>query len=224
MLKEKRFVSYLIYALGEVAIIIVGVLLAMQINNWNEKRKENHRLQDIYKRIALDIDNNQASAEAMLEQYEAFKFLYDRVLQDSVSPDLIEQGLGTLVTGLIVYDYDKTGVDQLRDMNTQDSVAIQVIRLYDIAEIHLKAAENIIIASINDNLKNWSEEKTWFRSYVKGEYNAEALDYFLESAEYRNRVAYIYLMLYESYLPTIKEFVKTLEALKQKLQTNQAPN
>ena len=30
---------YIIYAIGEIALVVVGILIALQINNWNEKRK-----------------------------------------------------------------------------------------------------------------------------------------------------------------------------------------
>lgn len=38
LLKENRFSKYLIYALGEIILVVIGILLALQINNWNEER------------------------------------------------------------------------------------------------------------------------------------------------------------------------------------------
>ena len=31
--------KYLLYAIGEVALVVIGILIALQINNWNEERK-----------------------------------------------------------------------------------------------------------------------------------------------------------------------------------------
>jgi len=31
---------YLKYALGEIVLVVIGILLALQINNWNEERKD----------------------------------------------------------------------------------------------------------------------------------------------------------------------------------------
>ena len=39
LINEKRFVRYLKYALGEIILVVIGILIALQINNWN-----NHRL------------------------------------------------------------------------------------------------------------------------------------------------------------------------------------
>ena len=32
--------KYLVYAVGEIALVVIGILIALQINNWNEWRKE----------------------------------------------------------------------------------------------------------------------------------------------------------------------------------------
>jgi hypothetical protein len=39
MLNENKFSSYLIYAVGEIVLVVIGILLAIQINLWNQQRK-----------------------------------------------------------------------------------------------------------------------------------------------------------------------------------------
>ena len=40
MLKENRFSRYLVYAIGEIVLVVIGIFLALQLNNWNAERKE----------------------------------------------------------------------------------------------------------------------------------------------------------------------------------------
>jgi hypothetical protein len=40
LLAENKFHKYLVYALGEIALVMIGILLALQVNNWNEQRKD----------------------------------------------------------------------------------------------------------------------------------------------------------------------------------------
>ena len=40
LLNENKTVKYLKYAVGEVLLIMVGIFLALQLNNWNEGRIE----------------------------------------------------------------------------------------------------------------------------------------------------------------------------------------
>jgi uncharacterized membrane protein YgaE (UPF0421/DUF939 family) len=49
MLTENRFSKYLIYAIGEIVLVMIGILLALQINNWNEHRKDQIKEQVILK-------------------------------------------------------------------------------------------------------------------------------------------------------------------------------
>ena len=39
MLIENKFSKYLIYAIGEIVLVVIGILIAFQVNNWNENRK-----------------------------------------------------------------------------------------------------------------------------------------------------------------------------------------
>jgi hypothetical protein len=41
LLAENKFSKYLLYAIGEIALVVIGILIALQINNWNEERKQN---------------------------------------------------------------------------------------------------------------------------------------------------------------------------------------
>ncbi|MGB5402855.1 MAG: DUF6090 family protein, partial [Robiginitalea sp.] len=47
LLTDNKFSKYLLYALGEIALVMIGILLALQVNNWNEERKQNH-LETVY--------------------------------------------------------------------------------------------------------------------------------------------------------------------------------
>ena len=39
LLSENRFSKYMIYALGEIILVVIGILIALKINNWNENEK-----------------------------------------------------------------------------------------------------------------------------------------------------------------------------------------
>jgi cell division protein FtsL len=39
LLTENRFSKYFLYAIGEIILVVIGILIALQINNWNTNRK-----------------------------------------------------------------------------------------------------------------------------------------------------------------------------------------
>jgi hypothetical protein len=55
MLTENKFSKYLIYAIGEIILVVIGILIALQINNWNEKQKLNTQQQILLKSIKQDL-------------------------------------------------------------------------------------------------------------------------------------------------------------------------
>ena len=59
LLSDKSYGVYVLYASGEVALVVIGILLALQIDNWNEERKlkeeEINILQDFVESINEDL-------------------------------------------------------------------------------------------------------------------------------------------------------------------------
>ena len=40
MADDNKPLKYMRYAVGEIVLVVIGILIALYINNWNEKRKE----------------------------------------------------------------------------------------------------------------------------------------------------------------------------------------
>ena len=55
--------SYLLYALGEIMLVMIGILLALQINNWNEERKIRDSEQDILQNLKSELIINRDELE-----------------------------------------------------------------------------------------------------------------------------------------------------------------
>ena len=39
LLTDNKFSKYLLYAIGEIILVVIGILIALQINNWNAEQK-----------------------------------------------------------------------------------------------------------------------------------------------------------------------------------------
>ncbi len=50
--------KYLVYAIGEIALVVIGILIALQINNWNEWRKDREMEKAHLQEIAATADSN----------------------------------------------------------------------------------------------------------------------------------------------------------------------
>jgi uncharacterized membrane protein YidH (DUF202 family) len=55
---SKQRSTYFAYALGEIILVVVGILIALAINNWNEQRKETNNEQILLEKLSVEHDYN----------------------------------------------------------------------------------------------------------------------------------------------------------------------
>ena len=51
LMEQNKTGKYFKYAIGEIVLVVIGILIALQINNWNEQRKDNAKEQEYLKEI-----------------------------------------------------------------------------------------------------------------------------------------------------------------------------
>ena len=85
LMNENKVGKYFKYAIGEIFLVMLGILLALQVNNWNESRKETIQEQFILKRLSNDITSDiiQVTEEIDLitKNSEELKFCIDVILR-----------------------------------------------------------------------------------------------------------------------------------------------
>jgi len=77
--------KYFKYAIGEVILVVIGILIALQINNWNENRINNKEEQTILKALKIEISENQIILRKDVKRHtNALRLLNE--LSDYISP------------------------------------------------------------------------------------------------------------------------------------------
>ena len=73
--------KYMLYAIGEILLVMIGILLALQINNWNEKKKTSRTEHSILINLKKDFEANRETLklqnEDMQEQIAQINLLLD---------------------------------------------------------------------------------------------------------------------------------------------------
>ncbi|MBC8367628.1 hypothetical protein H8E52_09485 [bacterium] len=67
LIVRNRFTNYLLYALGEIVLVVIGILIALQINNWNDLRKAHELEMKYLGNIKADLVNNIAEIDRFIE-------------------------------------------------------------------------------------------------------------------------------------------------------------
>ncbi|MEJ2583888.1 MAG: DUF6090 family protein [Robiginitalea sp.] len=93
--------SYFFYAFGEILLVVIGILLALQIDNWNEERKnrqiEHEILETLYTNLGQD---SLGIREALINNREAIRSM-DRIFRDRAYlhyPDSMETWLAGIMS------------------------------------------------------------------------------------------------------------------------------
>ncbi len=74
MLNEGKTTKYFKYAIGEIILVVIGILIALSINTWNENRKDAQLENNFFTNVLLDLEKD----EQKLNYYK--KFLGNRMM------------------------------------------------------------------------------------------------------------------------------------------------
>ncbi|MDP2040192.1 MAG: DUF6090 family protein [Algoriphagus sp.] len=69
LLGEGKLVNYLKYAIGEILLVVIGILIALQINTWNENRKATQAENNFLQNVLLDLEMDEAKLTYYLKFY-----------------------------------------------------------------------------------------------------------------------------------------------------------
>lgn len=84
LLSENKFSKYLIYAIGEIILVVIGILLALQINTLNDNQKKSSDEAKYLDRLHADIELQIGAINSQLrkeeEIIESSKFVLDELI------------------------------------------------------------------------------------------------------------------------------------------------
>ncbi len=71
LLSEGKTGKYFKYAIGEIILVVIGILIALQINNWNEKRKIKNAEVEILQNLKAELKHNLEDLENINRQHKS---------------------------------------------------------------------------------------------------------------------------------------------------------
>ncbi|MBT8219723.1 MAG: hypothetical protein KJP00_07860, partial [Bacteroidia bacterium] len=139
MQSEGKTGKYLTYAIGEILLVVVGILLALQINNWNEARKDAILERDLLQNLQQDINYNASRIQAV-RFLDSTIMIKNRILLDvltdpgSTYHDSLQTHFGN-ISRYDVFAPRKMAYEALKSKGLEiiknDSLRSEIIKLYD---------------------------------------------------------------------------------------------
>ena len=151
-------------------MVVIGILIALQINNWNEYKKESLTIQNVLVEIREDLVQDKAELELSIklrtEDYEAQKRIVNVLETNGEFSESIRSDFGRIHLARNVFSASK-GYDLLKELNLgalrDKDLRILLTRYYerDIALVHREYAddklefENFWLPYVRRNFKEW---------------------------------------------------------------------
>jgi hypothetical protein len=207
---DNKPLKYMRYAIGEIVLVVIGILIALQINNWNQERKNNAKILSLFEEVQNDILRDIPNIESAISAYKIKDSLVNLVINNKLTRDdyknlNIQDELFNLISYYVHFQFNTTGYNNLK-LNVNDIAPIYkpvfdtITTLYEQTTKTLEIANSRIEEYVFDNIKDLSHKQEWFSS-KEGSWasNDTVLDYFLHDPFYKNRVKEFRLLINDEF-------------------------
>ncbi|GAA4280348.1 DUF6090 family protein [Gaetbulibacter aestuarii] len=188
LLAENKTTSYLKYAIGEIILVVIGILIALQINNWNEKKQNESKINTILEDIQKDLTEDVINANEVFESFMSKDSLRKLYMADKL--DINQYGFIYYYSNFIIH---KNGYLNLtRNSNNIPKKYGEVFK--DLNDLYINTAQDIPV--YNERIRNTvynaldyiAKNKSWFLDWQFGKITPDIESFYKTDMNYRNGV------------------------------------
>jgi hypothetical protein len=190
--KDNQFFKYSRYAIGEIVLVVVGILIALYINNWNEERKEREKFDQLLIEVHDELVTNIKRGREVIDYY----YYKDSIIQVFYFDSLkISDTYREIITqGIELFEIKRGAYDKLKNhseiaSSEQDSVIAGLKDLYTEQSYPIMRINDKMLSYMYSNIE-YMEKFPWYSEMVvEDKYSDEAIDFFRYDPTYKNQVA-----------------------------------
>jgi hypothetical protein len=212
---KKGKTNFVIYAIREIFLVVIGILIAVSINNWNEARKEHKELGNILLNVKGDIQKDINKIDEVLEVYEKKQTFMNNVLDSKYSAKDYESSpeLAFLILGYPEISFHKRGVSLLENYKgstdkDRKKLTEEIIKFYNDQLWEIKVDDELRAEDFKENIRHWKNNTEWWSDYISLKITKDFIEYALDNKDYKSRVATARFYAFQVYLPEVIKFKK----------------
>tara|TARA_R110000737_G_C14430655_1_gene459623 strand:+ start:16 stop:780 length:765 start_codon:yes stop_codon:yes gene_type:complete len=114
MIKENKISKYLLYAIGEIVLVVIGILIALSINNWSNNKQLRHNeqayllsLQSEFKTNLNKVNKTVSENKKLINDIEKMLTLFDSNVRDTISDKGISDIMYSVFGNTVSYQPSK---------------------------------------------------------------------------------------------------------------------
>lgn len=164
LLTDNKLSKYLLYAIGEIILVVIGILIALQINNWNTQNKEHEKEIGYIKSLIEDINSDIVLSEKIIDSLNDNDAILDELLIELSNENIYNDSNKAFQLWLYNFGYpdfisnDRT-LQLLKNSGgfelISNNEAIDVILKYDKAVTLFKNQDETMAASLVTSNPYW---------------------------------------------------------------------
>lgn len=193
-MKGNRIQKYLAYAIGEIVLVVIGILIAVSINNWNEREKSKDNLVDILEIYKKDLAKDTITMNARAFELEEKKKLFQIFMSDTV--EIADYGRHPGGLALAVsnnpIELQRKGLTLLENYSATNETYSQLAELvsrHNYLETLINNTQKLIDKDIDDNLTYYKNNEPWVADFLNNKFTNPDLHAYLLSANHKSRLA-----------------------------------
>ena len=102
LLKNGRTIKYSLYVIGEIILVVIGILIALSVNNSNQKKIDDLRVERFSDKLKVQLEENLAAVNDHIEVTELFYGNSKRLL--AIVGDTIDVDTEAKIDSLILFN------------------------------------------------------------------------------------------------------------------------
>jgi len=232
LLMENKSGKYFKYAIGEIILVVIGILIALQINNWNEIRKKKKQIDVIYTTIKQNLKTDLKTIKEPIEFYENLDSTLTKIMTKTYPTSFLDSinennyldclPCKSNINRYYFFQKQDNGFELLKKYEDNESMedsnfSQEIIEFYTNQGNRLSDFIDYISNESYTNLKSY-EQFPWYSDYSLNKYNAEAVAYFLNDQNYKNKAANFKIIIGRNYLRRLKNYQKTANEIITKIE------
>lgn len=228
LLIEGKTTKYFKYAIGEIILVMIGILLAVQVNNWNEKRRLQVNINNALRTISYDLATDTTFASGIIKYYEDNQKNSQKILNREITKENYKDcpQCVSLVTIYQPFNIQTKGYERLKILSEEaekkDSLLTDITQVYAIYIPLIEKSNTRMESFVMGNFSDF-ESYPWFVDLTQGKFTDEMISYFTESEDYRKRVAAHNILAAGNHLTLTKQYKlnaeEILKRIKKRLDT-----
>jgi hypothetical protein len=127
LLSEGKTSKYFKYAIGEIILVVIGILIALQINNWNENRKQTKLVNGVLLEIYQNLKEDKKELELLIIKADNSmnKMFFLEENAATLPIDSLPKLIGNIIF-ITAWNANATGYNRFSNLSTEEIIPLKL--------------------------------------------------------------------------------------------------